>query len=191
MTVLQQFSTHLRPGKVYRREELAQFSTNVDRVLKNLLESHLLEKAGAGLYYRPKKSVFGATPPNEHELVAAFLKEDDFLLVSPNLYNSLGVGTTQLHNMTIVYNRKRHGTFTLAGKHFEFRMKPKYPKNLTEEFLLVDLMNNLSSLPEDRELVKENVKDRAKSFDRHVLLKLARAFGKVGTRKFFEKLLNP
>ena len=189
MTTLQQFRIHLKPGKVYRREELQAFSPSVDRVLKNLLEDRLLEKAGAGLYYRPKKSVFGATPPGEHELVGAFLKDKDYLLVSPNLYNSLGVGTTQLYNTTIVYNRKRHGQFILAGKRFDFRMKPRFPKTLSEEFLLVDLMNNLSFLSEDRELVSEGAKRRAASLNRDQLLKVARAYGKVGTRRFFEKLL--
>src|SRR3989338_2724046 len=190
MTALQQSRVHLRPGKVYRREELQAFYSSVDRVLKSLLQYRLLEKAGAGLYYRPKKSVFGATPPSEHELVEAFLKGRDYLLVSPNLYNSLGVGTTQLYNTTVVYNRKRHGQFTLAGKRFDFRMKPRFPKTLSEEFLLVDLMNNLNSLSEDRELVSESMKRLALRLDREQLLKAAQAYGKVGTRKFFEKLLT-
>lgn len=190
MTTLQQFKLHLKPGKVYRRDELQAFSPSVDRVLKTLLDDRLLEKAGAGLYYRPKKSVFGDTPPGEHELVGAFLKDKDYLLVSPNLYNSLGVGTTQLYNTTVVYNRKRHGQFTLAGKRFDFRMKPRFPKTLTEEFLLVDLMNNLGSLSEDRELVSESAKRRVDTLDVGLLLKAARAYGKVGTRRFFEKLLT-
>lgn len=191
MPVLEQFRSHLRPGKVYRREQLEQFSPSVDRVLKMLLDNHLLEKVAPGLYYRPKKSVFGPTPPGEQELVEAFLKDSDYLLVSPNLYNTLGVGTTQLYNTTVVYNRKRHGKLTLAGKTFDFRFKPRFPKSLSEEFLLVDLMNNLNSLPEDRELVAERVKRKAFSLDRNQLLKHARAYGKVATRYFFEELLDP
>jgi hypothetical protein len=37
-----------------------------------------------------------------------------FLLTSPNAYNTLGVGTTQLYDKTVVYNHKRHGHFMLA-----------------------------------------------------------------------------
>ncbi|NBX92669.1 MAG: hypothetical protein EB078_05845 [Proteobacteria bacterium] len=188
MSALQQFRTQLKPGRVYRREELLQFSSSVDRVLKSLLEARLLEKAGAGLYYRPKKSIFGLTPPGERELIEAFLKDRDYLLVSPNFYNSLGVRTTQLYNTTVVYNRKRHGHFTLAGKRFEFRMKPRFPKILSEEFLLVDLMNNLNSLSEDRELVAESVRRRSTRMNREKLLKAARLYGKVATRRFFESL---
>lgn len=71
-------------------------------------------------------------------------------MVSPNAYNSLGVGTTQLYDKTVVYNHKRHGTFSLGGRNFEFRMKPTFPKALSKEFLLVDLVNNLDRLAERR-----------------------------------------
>ncbi|WP_426032776.1 hypothetical protein [Caulobacter sp. DWP3-1-3b2] len=62
---------------------------------------------------------------------------------------SLGVGTTQLHNKTVVYNHKRHGKFALGGRTYDFRMKPAVPKKLSREFLLVDLVNNLDQLGED------------------------------------------
>jgi hypothetical protein len=37
-------------------------------------------------------------------LVESFLKDSDFLMVKPNLYNTLGLGLTQLYNTTWVYN---------------------------------------------------------------------------------------
>ena len=86
------------------------------------------------------------SPADERELVRRFLKEDDFLLTSANAYNTLGLGTTQLYNTWVVYNHKRHGRFTLGDLNFEFRRKPRFPQNLTEEFLLVDLLNNLPAL---------------------------------------------
>ncbi|MEI9899953.1 MAG: hypothetical protein WDN31_07155 [Hyphomicrobium sp.] len=54
-----------------------------------------------------------------------------FLLTAPNAYNSLGVGTTQLYDMTVVYNHKRHGAFTLGSRRFDFRVKPAFPKSLS------------------------------------------------------------
>ncbi len=38
-------------------------------------------------------------------------RQRGLLLASPNAYNSLGVGTTQLYDKTVVYNHKRHGEF--------------------------------------------------------------------------------
>ena len=139
--------------------------------------------AGTGNHYYPKVSVFGQVPPDERELVHSFLKEDDFLLTSPNAYNALGLGTTQLYNRRVVYNHKRHGHFTLGGKPFEFRRKPRFPKQLTEEFLLVDLLNNLSELAEDPSAVRERVRAKAKELDTAKLRRAARDYGKVTTRK--------
>ncbi len=146
MNRLKQLKRHLRPGRVYRRADLAQRSKSVDRHARELVDQGVLQKLRNGLYHYPKASAFGRVPPDEKELVRTFLKEDDFLLTSPNAYNALGVGTTQLYNSLVVYNHKRHGRFTLAGKPFEFRRKPRFPRQLTEEFLLVDLLNNLSEL---------------------------------------------
>ncbi|RYG31935.1 hypothetical protein EON81_21775, partial [bacterium] len=41
-------------------------------------------------------------------------QDNRFLVTSPNAYNTLGVGTTQLYNKKTVYNHKRHGNFTLG-----------------------------------------------------------------------------
>lgn len=86
-------------------------------------------------------------------MVQSFLKDNRFLLITPNSYNSLGVGTTQLYNKKVVYNHKRHGTFKLGNREYEFQLKHHFPTKLSEEFILVDLANNLDSLAEDYDLV--------------------------------------
>jgi hypothetical protein len=43
MTALTEFTKHLRPGQVYRRKDLARWSTSVDRHLKQLLVEGRLE----------------------------------------------------------------------------------------------------------------------------------------------------
>ncbi len=158
MNALEELKKHLKPGQVYRRADFELWSTAVDRHLKDLVDEGALRKMSQGLYYYPSKASFGEVPPEDENLVAAFLKSEDFLLTSPNLYNSLGVGTTQLYNTCVVYNHKRHGRFELGGKVFDFRLKHKFPKELSEGFLLVDLLNNLDQLAEDRASVLNNVK---------------------------------
>ena len=189
MKRLDQLKKHLRPGQVYRRADLAQWSKSVDRHIRQLVEEGVLQKIRNGLYYCPRFSVFGQVPPDEHELVRTFLKEDDFLLTSPNAYNALGVGTTQLYNTRVVYNHRRHGRFTLGGVPFEFRRKPRFPRKLTEEFLLVDLLNNLSELAENPAAVRERARAKAKTLDATKLRKAARDYGKVATRKFLDQVL--
>src|SRR5882724_10767894 len=101
MTKLDELKGHLRSGQVYRREELAQWSNAVDRHIKQLVSDGTLTKLAGGLYLCPKQTAFGKAPPEDSKLVETFLKDRRFLLASPNSYNKLGVGTTQLYDKTV------------------------------------------------------------------------------------------
>lgn len=176
-------ASELRPGRVYRREDLARLSTAVDRHLRELVASGKLKKLAQGLYHAPKSSGFGPLPPDDEQLVGSFLRDKDFLAFSPSAYNAVGVGTTQLYNRTLVYNHKRHGIFKLGNRQFDFRVKPRFPKKLTPEFLYVDLLNNLNELAEDRETVLRQARGKLTSFDSARLQRTADSFGSVATRK--------
>ena len=191
MTRLEELKRRLKPGRVYRRAELADWSNAVDRHLKQFVSDGTLTKLAAGLYLYPKQTVFGKAPPEDAALVRRFLQDHRFLLASPNAYNSLGVGTTQLYDKTVVYNHKRHGDFLLGGRKFDFRLKPAFPKSLSKEFLLVDLVNNLDRLAESEHEVLARVKERAASFDAPRLQRAARDYGNVKTKRFFSRVLQP
>ena len=173
----------LRPGHVYRREDLARMSNAVDRHLRELVASGRLKKLAQGLYHAPRQSSFGPLPPEDADVVGGFLRDKDFLVFSPSAYNAVGLGTTQLYNRTLVYNHKRHGVFKLGNRQFDFRMKPRFPKKLTSEFLYVDLLNNLDDLAEDRDAVLRQARGKLPSFDRARLQRAVDSFGTVATRK--------
>ena len=189
MSKLSEVKAHLRSGRVYRRADLEQWSNAVDRHVQQLLQDGTLTKLSGGLYYHPKQTTFGAVPADDESLVHAFLKDKRFLLTSPNAYNALGVGTTQLHNKTTVYNHKRHGEFKLGGRAFDFRLKPHFPSKLTPEFLLVDLVNNLKELPEDHDKVLSQVKHKTEAVDQRRLARAVAQYGGIRAKKFFSKVL--
>lgn len=191
MRQLHQLKRQLKPGEVYRRTELGNWSKSVDRHLGQLVEEGTLQKLSQGLYYFPKESAFGKTPPDENRLVESFLKDNRFLLTSPNAYNSLGVGTTQLYNVRTVYNHKRHGEFKLGNKTFQFQIKPHFPKKVTPEFLLVDLVNNLHTLAEDRGAVMQKVTEKVTVMDKKKLKHSVAEYGNVKTKKLLSRLLQP
>lgn len=191
MSRLQQLKSQLKPGEVYRRTELANWSKSVDRHLDELVQDGTLQKLSQGLYYYPKESAFGKTPPDENMLVESFLKDNRFLLTTPNVYNSLGVGTTQLYNERTVYNHKRHGEFKLGNKTFQFKIKPHFPKKMTPEFLLVDLVNNLESLAEDKSEVLKKVAGKVEVMDKKKLKQSVVEYGSVKAKKLFAPLLQP
>ena len=188
-SALTEVRKHLRAGRVYRREDLVQWSASVDRHLRTLVGEGDLKKLRYGLYYCPKRFAFGEAPASEHELVQAFLKTDHFVVTSPNLYNQLGLGTTQLYNKRVVYNRKRHGHFLLDGRRFSFRRPKSFPPTLSKEFLYVDALNNKKELLEDTSRLESLVATRIKRSDQKKLLVVAKRYGKVATRKFFEALV--
>lgn len=180
----------LKPGHVYRREDLARRSTSVDRHLRELVASGRLNKLAQGLYHAPKTSSFGALPPTDEEAVGAFLRDKDFLVFSPSAFNAVGLGTTQLYNSTWVYNRKRHGKFKLGNRLYDFRVKPRFPKKLTPEFLYVDLLNNLDELAEDRDVVLMQAYKKVDSFDPATLRQAVEQYANVATRKRFQAWLH-
>jgi hypothetical protein len=183
----EKLALNLVAGRVYRRDALLSFSSALDRDLATLVNKGVVEKVAPGLYYKPAHSRFGMLPSKDEELVRSFLRDDPFLLFSWNQYNTLGLGLTQLYNQLVVYNRKRHGLFTLGEKQFDFRRSARgFPEKLSKEFLLVDLINNLSELAEDAELIKTQVKKHIKQFNQNKVNQYVRIYGKVATRKFFE-----
>lgn len=179
----------MRPGNVYRRQDLEGLSTAVDRDLKLLVESGEVRKLAGGLYYRPQTNAFGAAPPEDHELVRAFLKTDDFLLTSYNHFNQLGLGLTQVHKNYLVYNHKRVGTFQLGGKPFTFRVVPDYPTELSKEFLLVDLLRNLRNLPDDTSAVLRNLRQHLGDFDRERVQVNLDRYGNPAAKKLLREAL--
>lgn len=190
MSRLEDLKKHLVRGRVYRRANLAQWSKSVDRHLDELVADGTLKKLSHGLYYYPKKTIFGEAPPDEVELVKSFLKDAHFLLTSPNSYNSLGVGTTQLYNTRVVYNHKRHGDFKFGNRVFRFQQKQRFPQKPTTEFLLVDLVNNQDELAEDKVAIMNNMLLKALELDSRKLRKSVADYGNVKTKKLLMPVLN-
>lgn len=190
MSALTQLKRHLRPGQVYRRKDLARWSNAVDRHLRQLVDEGRLEKVSAGVYMTPRRTRFGAAPAKTEKLVETFLGDDRFLLVSPSAFNSLGVGTTQLHNEPVVYNRKRHGRFKLDGRMYDFRMRSGVPRRLSQEVLLVDLLHNLDRLPEDKEAVLPRALAKAGEMDRSLLARAVKDFGSARAERLLAPILQ-
>jgi hypothetical protein len=190
MAETEQLLKKLIPGKVYRREDLQRYSSSVDRDLRNLVRQGALCKAIRGVYYVPRKTAFGQAPSDDKELVRAFLKDNHFLLTSPNAFHNLGVGTTQLYNQLVVYNHKRHGNYKLGNRIYSFRVKANFPMQANEVFLLVDLINNLNYLAENEEEVLEQVAKKAKEMDGPKLRAAIRQYANVRTQKLFSTFLK-
>ncbi len=178
----------MKAGRLYRQSELQKEWPNASHDLKALADAGEIRKALAGFYYKPKKNKYGFVAPEDKELVEAFLKDDNFLLVNTNDYTSLVSGLTQLSMGYKVLNQRRHGKFKLAGFPFDFRVRRNFPKKVTKEFLLLDLLDNVEQLEDGRSL-KEEVKNKLKEFDSKQLLKMASLYANRTTERFLQREL--
>ena len=190
MKAYEEVRSHLQPGAVYRRADLLPWSNAVDRHLDELVKHKVLRKLSGGLYHYPKQTSFGDAPPTDTDLVRAFLKDDRFLMFNPSSYNSLNLGTTQLYNETLVYNHKRHGVLTLGNRTYRFVLKHFFPLKLSEEFLFVDLLNNVTKLAEDTDNVLQKAKEKVAVMDSGKLQRNTLDYGSVRAKKFVKSALE-
>jgi hypothetical protein len=92
--------------------------------------------------------------------------------------------------LALVYNQKRHGTFPLGNRMVTFERRLNVPSQLSPEFLLVDLVNELGDLAEDREAVLSRVREKAKEMDPKKLSRAVSLYGKYSTQKKFQEMLQ-
>jgi len=189
MNSLEKIRRKLKPRTTYRREDFIHLSSNVDRHLKTLVLEKALLKIQNGLYMCPEKTPFGKALPEETQLLKSFLKDDSFVVYDLNLFNSLGLGLTQLHNKRIVFNRKRHGDFQFNGQHYHFYRWREAPKKLSKEFLYVEFLNRFDKLAEDTVKHKNLLKRQLRKLDQKKLQRAVKTYGKESAKKKFQSLL--
>ena len=85
--------------------------------------------------------------------------------------------------LALFARHKRSGEFRLGGRRFQFRRVPAYPKKLSKEYLLVDLMNHLRELPDDISAVRRNLKYQINEFDRSKVSEYVRRYGRPAARR--------
>jgi hypothetical protein len=118
----------------------------------------------------------------------SLLKDDRFVVYSPNDFNSLGLGTTQLYGKLIVFNRKRSGCFEIDGREYYFYRWREAPKQATKEFLLVEMLNRIKELAEDRDRFLEVLKWKINQFDKRKLQYAINHYGTKSTQRKFKKI---
>ena len=157
-------------GRVYRRQDLDEFSPAVDRDLKTLIQNGSVRKLAYGLYCR--KQPLASKPLAQSELVRAFLKTKDFLLMPHGL----------------VYNHKRSGNIVLDGSRLTFRLVPAYPKKTSREFLFVDRINKFKRRPDDAALSFLRLQSRLNELDQNKLRVNLERYGRPAAKAILKRV---
>ena len=180
-----------KPGQVLRTEDLRQWSANPSRLGKRLVQEGKLEFLKQGLYVAPRSSKFGKVPPDSQALLRSFLKYSPYLETGPKAWNALGLGSTSVFTGALVYNTKRSGRFTLAGKAFDLR-RVRFPASPTPEWFVVDLMEHHDQAGISLETLESRLAAamRNRRFDPEKLLAMAKEFGTHRTQRVVIKTLR-
>ena len=185
---LNNFAKGLQSGRVYRASELEKYSNSLGRDLRLLVDTKKLRALGKGLYVKPEKLGEMELSPDSKEVVRKFLGSSRFLMRNLSDFNSLGLGLTQMFKDTFVYNSKRTGKIKLGNRDYYF-VNRKFPKEYHDEFLVVDLFNNLDAVGENKEKLRENFeaawKRRVWPLDYDVVYDLSQKFGKNWVKRYF------
>jgi hypothetical protein len=181
----------LEPGRAYRTRDLRIWSANPTRLARRLVDEGKLREAAHGLYYAPIPTRFGPTPASDEELLRVFLGGERFLVTGPPLWNALGLGSTAMFAVKLVYNLGRSGEFLLDGRRFLLR-RVSWPEQPTPEWFIVDLLQHhamagagLSDLR--RGLIATL---RIGRWDRLRLREMARTYGTKATRDLVDEALR-
>jgi hypothetical protein len=188
---LENFAKGLKSGRVYRASELEAYSSSLGRDLKLLVHTKKLSSLGMGLYVKPEILGDLELSPDSKEVVSKFLGSNRFLMRNMSDFNSFGLGLTQMSKDTFVYNSKRTGKIKLGNREYHF-VNRKFPKDHHDEFLLVDLFNNLYAIGENKEKLRRNIQDAWKrrvwplNYDK--VYDFSQRYGKNWVKRYFRKL---
>lgn len=181
----------LEPGRAYRTRDLRRWSANPTRLARRLVDEGKLREAAHGLYYAPLPTKFGLAPAAGEELLRAYLRGEPFLLTGPPQWNALGLGSTAMFAVTLVYNTRRTGEVVLGGRRFLLR-RVYFPENPCPEWFVIDLLQHHDmagiALSELREGLVGTL--RLGRWDREHLHEMAETYGTKATLGLVEDALH-
>ena len=181
----------LEPGRVYRARSFAAWARNPTVVLGRLCREGALQRLGHGLYYAPRPSLLGPLPPKPAEVMRAFLGGRPYLFTGSDAWNSLGLGTTAVHAVHLVYNDMRTGTFELARQRYWLR-RVRFPTQPSAEWFAVDLLNNGDTMDVGEAELVQNLEHRLLdgALDRQQFAEMLDEYGHARARELAQRLAH-
>lgn len=129
-------------------------------------------------------------PPSESELLRAFFRGEPYLRTGPSVWNTLGLGSTTVEAVPLVYNTTRTGEVHLGPRRFELR-RVRFPHRPDAEYFVVDLLENVERAGVELDKVRRALTAAldAGRFDPDRLLARAGEYGTRATQELVRQAL--
>lgn len=144
-------------GRVYRTADLKRWGTNPTRTAERLVAAGKLRRLRHGLYYHPQQSKWGVVPPLRDEVLRAVLNDTPFVVTGSGVWNALGLGSTAVFAIPLVYNGKLSVDATIDVFRFAFR-RVRFPASVNTEWCVVDLIQNRDMAGLDAQTLRQTLR---------------------------------
>lgn len=159
---------NLTEGATFKYEQLMiepQEYRAAAKAIERLIEKGIIKRISTGIFYKPKKTVFGELKPNENEILKPYLFEKGkriAYITGISLYNQLGL-TTQIPKTIKIASRNKRIT-VLRGSIKAVPVK-SYVDVSDQNFYLLELLDALKDFKQIPDLNKDSaIKILSKKF---------------------------
>ena len=149
----------LADGTTFKYEQLAiepQEYAAAAKVIERLIAKGVIKRISTGVFYKPKKTVFGELRPNEDELLKPYLFEKGkriAYITGTSLYNKMGLTTQIPKNIKIASRDKR---ISVSRGNVKATPVKSYVDVNDKNFYLLELLDVLKGFKEIPDLDKSS-----------------------------------
>lgn len=112
--------SRITEGVTFKYEQLDIEPQNFQaaaKAIERLIDRDVIKRVSTGIFYKPKKTVFGELKPNEDEILKPYLFEEGkrvAYITGTSLYNRLGL-TTQIPKTIKIASRNKRITVSIGN----------------------------------------------------------------------------
>jgi hypothetical protein len=156
---IQKQISKLADGTTFKYEQLAiepqEFSATA-KAIERLIAKGIIKRVSTGVFYKPKKTVFGELKPSEEEILKPYLFEKGkriAYITGTSLYNRLGL-TTQIPKSIKIASRDKR--ITVSNGNIKASPVKSYVDVTDKNFYLLELLDALKDFKKIPDLDKNS-----------------------------------
>lgn len=156
---IQRRISKLADGTTFKYEQLAvepQEFVAAAKAIERLIAKGVIKRVSTGVFYKPRKTVFGELKPNEDELLKPYLFEKGkriAYITGTSLYNRLGL-TTQIPKSVKIASRNKR--ITISSGNVKAAPVKSYVDVTDSNFYLLELLDALKDFKQIPDLNKSS-----------------------------------